>query len=154
MRKRNLGMVVASAFVLAGALMSTPSASADTAVAAADPIDCGGWWHFTGNDPKSARMVRWNGTRPQFNLMYGKIQGIQHGWAQLSGAKKGDWVTLDVTSDGGRTWGYCGPFEARWDGDLVTTPAARTSSDPNLQFRACGAPRGVPGSRAICTAPW
>ncbi|MFI7143855.1 hypothetical protein ACIBO2_03000 [Nonomuraea sp. NPDC050022] len=174
-----------SAILLAGAVVSAPSASAAPApatarpagaaavaaaaarpavagtaarpaVAAADPIDCGGWWHFTGNDPKSARMVRWGGTngRPQFNLMYGKIQGIQHGWAQLSGAKQGDWVTLDVTSDGGRTWGYCGPFEARWDGDIVITPAARTSSDPNLQFRACGAPRGVPGSRAICTAPW
>ncbi|WP_433512077.1 hypothetical protein ACQP2T_51285 [Nonomuraea sp. CA-143628] len=168
-----------SAILLAGAVVSAvsaPSASAEPvsvtvrpagagavaaaaarpAVAAADPIDCSGWWHFTGNDPKSARMVRWGGTngRPQFNLMYGKIQNIQHGWAQLSGAKKGDWVTLDVTSDGGRTWGYCGPFEARWDGDIVTTPAARTSSDPNLQFRACGAPRGVPGSQAVCTAPW
>ncbi|MEU8142328.1 hypothetical protein [Nonomuraea sp. NPDC048901] len=140
----------------AGDAAVAAAAAARPAVAAADPIDCSGWWHFTGNDPKSARMVRWGGTngRPQFNLMYGKIQGIQHGWAQLSGAKQGDWVTLDVTSDGGRTWGYCGPFEARWDGDIVTTPAARTSSDPNLQFRACGAPRGVPGSRAICTAPW
>lgn len=168
MRKRYLGLAIASAAVVTGTLVTAPSASAAplsaTSVAAqahatraaAGPIDCSGWWHYTGNAPSSARMVRWGGPngRPQFNLMYGNIQGIQHGWAQLSGAKKGDWVTLDVTTDGGRTWGYCGPFEARWDGEKVITPAARTSSDPNLRFRACGAPAGVPGSRAICTAPW
>jgi hypothetical protein len=151
------------AFILAGALIVAPSASAANVSSGAGmsktantPLDCSGWWHFTGNDPKSVRMVRWGGAngRPQFNLMIGKIQGIQHGWAQLSGAKQGDWVTLDVTTDGGQNWGYCGPFEARWDGDIVTTPAARSSSDPNLRFRVCGAPRGVPGSRAICTSPW
>ena len=111
---------MAVAFVLAGALMSAPSASAGTASAAADPINCGGWWHFTGNDPSSARMVRWGGSngRPQFNLMYGKIQGIQHGWAQLSGAKQGDWVTLDVTSDGGRTWATA--VRSRLDGTGIS----------------------------------
>ncbi|MEV4017520.1 hypothetical protein AB0J35_44225 [Nonomuraea angiospora] len=167
MRGRQLGLVVASAAVVTGALLTAPAAAgaatttgttaATTEVrAAAGPIDCGGWWHYTGNNPQSVRMVRWGGAngRPQFNVMSGYIQGIQHGWAQLSGAKKGDWVTLDVTTDGGRTWGYCGPFEARWDGEIVITPAARTSSDPNLKFRACGAPAGVPGSRAVCTTPW
>ncbi|GAA0935785.1 hypothetical protein [Nonomuraea longicatena] len=161
MRKRNLGLAIASVAVVTGALASAPAASAARvaeapAARAAGPIDCGGWSRYTGNRPASVRMVRWGGVngRPQINLMTGYIRGVQHGWAQLSGAKRGDWVTLDVSSDGGRTWGYCGPFEARWDGEIVISPAARSSSDPNLRFRACGAPSGVPGGRAVCTTPW
>jgi hypothetical protein len=127
------------------------------------PIDCSGWWAPPSvNGGRVVRAVYWPDNAdpsqnfgkgaPVIMLKYGNINGIQHAWAQLGRAGHGDWITLDITYDGGRTWGFCGPYVA---GNVTfVTHAARTSKDPNVRMRACGAPAGVPGSRAFCTREW
>jgi hypothetical protein len=148
-----LRVAVAAAAVL---LVGAPGARAN------DQINCKSWWMPPTTGGRVAHIAYWpdNGGpsqilgkgAPVIMLRYGEIKGIQHAWAQMGRARPGDWITLDISNDGGKTWGYCGPYKA--GNQTFVTAAARTSKDPKVKMRACGAPAGVPGSRALCTKTW
>jgi transcriptional regulator with XRE-family HTH domain len=117
--------------------------------------DCATWpWPADiGQDGEpEARAVAANHTL-RIRLMVGRTSSGRPGvWAQIDGARFGDRVWLDETTNSGASWKQCGPFP--------TTTGSRTSRAHDLvagaQFRACGdVPQGlrVPGRRGEnCTS--
>jgi transcriptional regulator with XRE-family HTH domain len=96
--------------------------------------------------------LRGIGHTPTVQLRTGTLNGSEVAWARITGARYGDRVWMDWSTNGGKTWTQCGPFTA--------TTASRTTHahviGPGWHFRACGdAPR--PAGVQIpdrCTAFW
>jgi hypothetical protein len=68
-------------------------------------------------------------------LRQGKIGGVQHAWARLSGAHDGDAVWLEISGDGGKTWIQCGTRTIQTGGRNYTD-AQQTIRDSQGCMRA------------------
>lgn len=83
-------------------------------------------------------------------LRFGPINGVQRGWARISGSTRpGDLVWMDWTTSGGSTWIQCGPFSVSTAGNPNTSAAQRTNSSTSWLFRACGK---RPNGPSVCTS--
>ncbi|MFI9382159.1 hypothetical protein [Kutzneria sp. NPDC052558] len=79
------------------------------------------------------------------------VNGGFYDWAEIHGAGAGsDRVWMDVSSDGGKHWDQCGPFNRS---SRYYTPATRESSNSSVEFRACGDVL-VNGSRVHACTTW
>lgn len=85
-------------------------------------------------------------------LHVGYVNGVERGWARISGAtRRGDQVWMDWSTTGGNGHMQCGPFTVQSDGSPNTSAAQRVRNDlPAWVFRACGLVNGV----GKCTDPW
>ena len=78
------------------------------------------------------------GRKVYVSLQYGDVGGVQRGWALMEGnTEPGDRVWMDWTTNGGKSWIQCGPFDAAKSNRSYTSAAQRTGSNPLWQFRAC-----------------
>jgi len=85
-------------------------------------------------------------------LVTGTLAGQSVVWAQITGARYGDRVWIDVSSNAGMTWTQCGPFTTT--GAIFTSRAHVTG--PQWRFRACG-DTPIPAAtytRNSCTLYW
>lgn len=82
----------------------------------------------------------------------GTLAGRSVVWAQITGARYGDRVWIDVSANAGQTWTQCGPFTTT--GAVFSSRAHETG--PQWKFRACGdspiAAQDYP--RNSCTGYW
>jgi transcriptional regulator with XRE-family HTH domain len=98
---------------------------------------CADWPWPGGNGQDVAPPTTLNATdhKPTVELIVGKgADGRNAAWAKMTGARFGDRVWMDWSSDGGRSWVQCGPFPV--SADSGSTRAHDTG--PNWLFRACG----------------
>jgi hypothetical protein len=103
-------------------------------------------YNYTGGTMAESRTVA-SGVTVQ--LRFGPINGVQRGWARISGSTlPGDLVWIDWTRNGGSTWIQCGPFRINTAGNPNTSAAQRTSSSTAWLFRACGK---RPNGPTVCT---
>lgn len=103
----------------------------------AEDAACADWPWPGGNGEAVVPSITLNATEhePTVQLIVGKgSDGRNAAWAKITGAKFGDRVWLDWSSDGGRSWVQCGPFPV--GAESGTSRAHDTG--PNWLFRACG----------------
>jgi len=166
MRKSKVVSLV-GAGVVSLALIATSPASAHQEIAQAVPVMTGeaasasveectnnrnGFvsiaYNLSGTIKRSVDLG--GGRRAELHVGY--VNGVQRGWARISGAtRRGDQVWMDWSTTGGNGWLQCGPFTVQSDGSPNTSAAQKVRGDlPAWVFRACGLVNGV----GKCTGWW
>ncbi|MFC0542738.1 helix-turn-helix domain-containing protein [Kutzneria chonburiensis] len=140
-KPRSRRWLLAGAFVLTAVVFGGLGLYAGVRIGQSKPpaedAACASWPWPGGNGEDVVPFVSLNATehKPTVELIIGKgDDGRSAAWAKISGAKFGDRVWLDWSSDGGRSWVQCGPFPV--SAESGTSRAHDTG--PNWLFRACG----------------
>ncbi|MBE8516317.1 hypothetical protein ILP97_02100 [Amycolatopsis sp. H6(2020)] len=154
MRTRLVATAVAALAAITGALVAAPAASATADTAAQCERGANGFADIPDWITGDFVDVTVPGGLIIVQLQKGYINGVLRGWAKVQGPTTyGDLVWMDWTTNGGRTWLQCGPFEVNSPGGTKTSAAQRTNPSPSWQFRACGMVHGI-SSSTRCTAWW
>jgi transcriptional regulator with XRE-family HTH domain len=139
-KKRRL--LLAGAFVLTAIVFGALGLYAGILIGShtllpAEDSACASWpWPGgNGDDVVAPRTLYATDHKPTVELIVGKgTDGRNAAWAKISGAKFGDRVWLDWSSDGGHSWVQCGPFPV----GAETGTSRAHDTGPNWLFRACG----------------
>jgi hypothetical protein len=127
----------------AAVLMAVTTAVAAPTAAFATKAQCAGGANGFVDIPDNLNGViadRRHNSVTNLYLMFGQVQGVNRGWAFLGSAAgtyfggDGYLVWMDWSTDGGRNWIQCGPFNTRAGLYSITSAAKDTQS--SYRFRA------------------
>ncbi|MET7383556.1 hypothetical protein ABZT08_33015 [Streptomyces sp. NPDC005526] len=109
--RRRIGVVVAGASIALPLLVvAAPAATANT--------NCGSWpGNGIADHDVRTRTVTHGGRTVKIALVNQRLS--DHSFAAIrSGYRNGDQTWVDRSSDGGRNWTQCGPFNRKFSNDL------------------------------------
>jgi transcriptional regulator with XRE-family HTH domain len=132
-----LGAFVSTAIVFAGVGLYAGVLIGKGSQPPPEDAACADWPWPGGEGQDVVAPITLNATehKPTVELIVGKAaDGRNAAWARISGARFGDRVWMDWSSDGGRSWVQCGPFPV----GAGTGTSRAHDTGPNWLFRACG----------------